>query len=188
MERNQASSSWITKAIVYTLVSSFTGIVAGGLLGAAGGLLSFEYRIVIASLLGAIAVILGSLEIAGHRVRLPQLDHETPQSWMNVGPVRWAARNGFTLGLGAISRIGFPLWYSIPVGAFLIGRPGLGIVVYGTYSTVRAMAVWALIPGGSRLLGKGYQDWLIEHNGAARILTSAQLLLLGVVVIVTIGL
>jgi hypothetical protein len=188
VERNQASSNWVTKAAVYSLASSLTGIVTGALLGGAGGFLPLEPRVAIASLLGVIAIILGTLEIGGRRVRLPQLDHETPQSWMNAGPLRWAARNGFTLGLGAISRIGFPLWYAVPAGAFLLARPDLGSIVYGTYSTTRAMAVWALILGVSRWLGRDYQDRLIGRARAARILTAAQLVLLGMVVVVAVGL
>lgn len=188
MERNQASRSWVAKATVYSLASSLTGVVTGGLLGAVGSLVPLEYRIATASLLGVIAVTLGSLELGGRRVRLPQLDHETPQSWMNVGSLRWAARNGFTLGLGAISRIGFPLWYVVPAGAFLVARPDLGIAIYGTYSMVRGMAVWPLILGGFRWLGKDYQDWLIGCARAARVLAATQLVLLGVVVVVAVGL
>src|SRR3712207_8459275 len=37
------------------------------------------------------------------------------------------------------SRIGFWLWYAIPLGAFLVGDPWLGAVVYGTYGFVRGL-------------------------------------------------
>lgn len=188
VERNQAGKSWVGKAIVYSLVSSLSGIMAGALLGAAGGILSFDHRIAIASLLGIIAIVLGSMELGGRRVRLPQLDHETPQSWLNAGPLRWAARNGFTLGFGAISRIGFPLWYAIPVGAFLFARPELGAAIYGTYSTIRGMAVWVLILGASHWLGEDYSSWLIKCARETRILAAAQFVLLGTIVTVAVGL
>lgn len=188
MERNQAGRSWISKAITFSLASSLAGLITGAALGAVGGLLSLNLRAAIASVLALIAIVLGGFELSGSQFRLPQCDRETPQRWVHTGPLRWAVRNGLALGFGATSRIGFWLWYAIPLGALLFARPDLGAVIYGTYSLTRGMAVWVIILGVYRLVGPNYPDWLIGRAKAAHLLAAGQLLLLGVAGAVAVGL
>jgi len=187
VHRNQAGRSWISKAIVYSLSSALAGLLTGAVLGAVGSLLALETRLALGSVLAVVAVAVGGLELFGRRVQLPQFDCETPQRWVHKGPLRWATRNGLTLGFGATSRIGFWLWYVIPLGAFLVGHPVFGAVIYGTYGLVRALgAVFILL--GTLGFKVDVSDWLMERYGAARSLAAGQLLFLGVASAIFVGL
>ncbi len=187
MYRDRTGRSWIGKAVVYSLSSALAGIVAGAALGAAGGLLALGLRVAVGSILAVAAIAVGSLEFFGRRVRLPQFDCETPQRWIRKGPLRWATRNGLILGFGATSRIGFWLWYAIPLGAFLVGDVRLGAVVYGTYGLVRGLgAVFILLV--MLTLKFDVSDWLIRRYGAARALAAGQLVFLGVSTSIVVGL
>lgn len=71
------------------------------------------------------------------RSPLPQFDRETPQSLLNRGPLVWATANGALLGLGLTNRIGFWLWYLIPIATFAMSSPVLGAALWGTYGFAR---------------------------------------------------
>ena len=187
MHRNQAGRSWISKAVVYSLSSALAGLAAGAVLGAVGSHLPLDFRLAAGSILAIAAVAVGGLELFGRRIQPLQFDCETPQRWVRRGPLAWAIRNGLTLGFGATSRIGFWLWYAVPLGAFLVGDPLFGAVTYGTYGLFRALgAVFILLV---MLRSKvDISDWLIEHYGTARILTTGQLTLLGVATAIVVGL
>jgi hypothetical protein len=185
--RNRAGRSWISKAVVYSLSSALAGLLTGAVLGVVGSLLSLDLRLAIGSVLAIVAAVVGSLELFGRRVQLLQFDCETPQRWVHKGPLRWATRNGLALGLGATSRIGFWLWYVIPLGALLVGDPVFGAVIYGTYGLVRALgAVFILL--GTLGLKVDVSDWLMERYGTARALAARQLLFLGVASAIVVGL
>jgi len=185
--RNQAGRSWISKAIVYSLSSAVAGLVTGAVLGAVGSLLPLDLRLAIGSILAVVAIAVGGLEFLGHRVQPPQFDCETPQRWVHRGPLRWAIRNGLTLGFGATSRIGFWLWYVVPLGAFLVGDSKFGAVIYGTYGLVRALGATVILLGMIRLK-TDISDWLIERYGEARVLAAGQLVFLGVATAIVVGL
>jgi len=187
VHRNQAGSSWISKAIVYTLTAGLAGLTAGALLGTVGDLLPLDLRLAVGSVLAVVAIILGVLELFGRRISPPQFDCETPQRWVHKGPLRWASRNGLTLGFGATSRIGFLLWYVIPIGALLFGRPILGATIYGTYGLIRGVAAPLILLGTLRLKAD-VSDWLVMHSEAMRVPMAGQLILAGVAVAVAVGL
>ena len=152
-----------------------------------GSLLALDFRLAIGSVLAVAAIAVGGLELFGRRIQPLQFDCETPQRWVHKGPLRWATRNGLTLGFGATSRIGFWLWYAIPLGAFLVGDPAFGAVSYGTYSLLRALgAVFILL--GMLGLKIDVSDWLIERYDAARALAAGQLVLLGAATAIVVGL
>ena len=187
MHRNQAGRSWITKAVVYSLASAFAGGAAGAVLGALGSLLPLDFRLAAGSILAIAAVVVGGLEFFGRRIQPVQFDCETPQRWVHRGPLAWATQNGLALGFGATSRIGFWLWYAIPLGAFLVGNPLFGAVTYGTYGLLRALgAVFILLVIMRTKVD--ISDWLIGHYGTAKILTTGQLTLLGVATAIVVGL
>jgi len=187
VHRNQAGRSWKSKAAVYTLASVAAGLVAGAALGIVGGLLPLHIRLAVGSILAIVAIAVGSLELFGRRVQPLQFDCETPQRWINKGAWRWATRNGLTLGFGATSRIGFWLWYVIPLGAFLIGDPVASAVIYGTYGLVRSLGA-VVILFGMMWLETDVSDRLIEGYDIARVLTAGQLVFLGVATAIVVGL
>ena len=187
MYRDRASRSWIGKAAVYSLSSALAGLVAGAVLGAVGSLLPLDFRLAAGSILAVAAIALGGLESLGRRIQPLQFDCETPQRWVRKGPLRWATRNGLTLGFGATSRIGFWLWYAVPLGAFLVGDAGFGAVIYGTYGLVRGLAAVFILLLMLRLK-TDVSDWLIRRYGTARILAAGQLTLLGVAAAIVVGL
>jgi hypothetical protein len=213
VHRNQAGRSWITKAVVYSLSSALAGVAAGAVLGAVGragfgglalsamlgetasgavlgavgSLLPLDFRLAAGSLLAVVAIALGGLEFFGRRIQPLQFDCETPQRWVHRGAITWAIQNGLALGFGATSRIGFWLWYAIPLGAFLVGDPLFGAVTYGIYGLLRALgAVVILLVIMSTKVD--ISDWLIERHGTAKILATGQLTLLGVATAIVVGL
>ena len=158
------------------------------MLGTIGSLISLNIRIAIASLLGLIAIILAIIELSGRNIQLLQCDRETPQRWVHRGPLWWAFQNGLALGCGIANRLGFLLWYVIPIGSLLVANPIWGLIIYGTYSTVRGMAVWVIILGLGRYHKDDLGDWLIRKKETARLLTAGQLLFLGIVITIAVGL
>jgi len=177
----------VRKAILYSLSTAFAGLVSGGLLGLAGSFVPLNARVAAATLLGLVAVVAAALELSGRRLHLLQCNRETPQSWVHKGPAKWAIQNGLALGCGATSRIGFWLWYSVPLGAFLLASPLAGAAIYGLYGATRGMAVWAIVLG---LAPKhaNWDAWLLRHKETAGVLAAGQLLLLGLAVVIAIGL
>ncbi len=155
-------------------------------MGAVGTLLSFESRLATASILGVAAVFVGILELSGRRVQLLQCNSETSPRWLNLGPFRWAIKNGLALGFGATSRIGFSLWYAVPAGSLLVGTPELGAIIYGTYGFVKGAGAWGII-FGKRTMSFDVSNWLFEHIKTAKILAAGQLTFLGVVVSIIVG-
>lgn len=109
------------------------GAAAGTVVGLAGGLLTLEARVVTGTVLATLLVI---APLAWPQ-RLPQINRETEQSLLGRGPFAWALANGFLLGLGFTSRIGYWIFYLVPVGCFVAGSPGLGALIWGTYGFTR---------------------------------------------------
>jgi hypothetical protein len=187
VHRNQAGRSWKSKAAVYAFASAVAGLVTGAALGFLGGLFPLDVRLAVGSILAIAAIAVGSLELFGRRMQPLQIDCETPQRWVNKGAWQWATRNGLTLGFGATTRIGFWLWYVIPLGAFLIGEPVAGAVIYGTYGLVRALGAVVMILGMLRL-DTDISDRIIEGYDTARVLAAGQLVFLGVATAIVVGL
>jgi hypothetical protein len=98
-------------------------------------------------------------------------------------------RNGLALGFGATSRIGFCLWYAVPVGALLLARPDLGAAIYGAYGLFRGMAVWVIMFGLDHWIdGDDPALWLIGQAETARVVAASYLVLIGVAVAIAVGL
>lgn len=169
-----------------------TGVVVGGatgaLAGAAGSLLTTDVRSAVGALIALAAGGVAVAELAGHRVPLVQVDRETPYSWLEAGPIRWAIRNGANLGFGGLTRLGFWLWFVIPVGAFLSGRPMIGALGWGAYALVRtASAGWLLLLVGRRRLDPEKGDALLREVGRARAAADAQLFAVGLAALFVLG-
>jgi hypothetical protein len=186
VHRKQSGRSWISTTIVYTFSSALAGLATGATLGAVGGFLPLKVRLAIGTLVAVAAIVVGAFGLFGYRVPLPQLNCETPQLWVNKGPLPWAMQNGLALGFGATSRIGFSLWYVVPMGTLLLGSPTLGAAAYGAYGLVRGLAAPVILLVIIRLK-RDVSGWLIKHNKAAQVLTAGQLLFLGVVTAIVVG-
>ena len=171
---------------VYTAAGGVAAAVAGAVLGLVGGLIASDTRAAVAALAALAAVSLGLVEISGRRVPVFQIDRETPYEWLAPGSLPWALRNGAALGFGAGTRLGFWLWYVIPIAALLSGEPIVGAAGYGLYGLVRTSSVSGLL----RLQRAGlFTDAeVLRSSSVARMVTSVQLVLIGLLGLVLIGL
>jgi hypothetical protein len=187
--RNQHSQGWKTKLTVYVVSATMVAGASGAILGFLGSLLPADARIGIATVLGLVAVALGLLEALGPRIVLLQCNRETPQAWVARGPLRWALLNGAALGFGGGTRLGFWLWYAIPIGAFLFGTPAVGALVYGAFGATRTAAAGLLMEIGHRQDDfHVVTDWLFTAAPLARLLAACVLLTVGLTIIVGVGL
>ena len=76
--------------------------------------------------------------------RLPEMNRETKQSLLHQGPLQWAALNGALLGIGFTSRIGYWVWYLIPLTCFIASSPETGAALWGTYAFTRLAIIFVL--------------------------------------------
>ena len=187
MHRNQAGNNWVGTSLLFSSSSLLAGIIAGAALGALGSVIPVPARVAGASVLSVAAVVAGVLSLVG-RTHVLQCNRETPQRWVRAGPVCWALRNGATLGVGATTRIGFWLWYAVPLGALFLAHPVWGALVYGIYAGTRGMAVWGILLVLAPRYGESYASWLLTHGSVARMATAGYLIVLGVVGVLVVGL
>jgi hypothetical protein len=172
--------------LMHGAVGAVAGATAGAMLGLAGGLVPDGWRTATAVTLGSIAIALGVCNAAGRLERAYDLlDRETPQSWLDGGAARWAVLNGATLGLGVTTRIGYWLWYAVPVICLLAGQPLPGALVYGLYGLVRTgLGPLALVSVLSRIGSGGFvarrtalRPGLLAVQGATLVALGVSLLL-----------
>lgn len=132
-------------AATYVASSSAAGVLIGFLLAYVGRGLPQPARAVTGVIASSALVTVAILLEAGVAVPLPQRDQETPQRWVSLGGLCWGLLNGFSLGLGFTTRIGVWLWYALPVGVLVLGRPALGALMYGLYGLTRGAGVAVLL-------------------------------------------
>lgn len=68
------------------------------------------------------------------------------------------------IGVGATTRIGYWLWYAIPVGCFASGSRSFGAALFAAYAATRATLPVVLAVVGNQL----------EHHGRPRVLHRLQ--------------
>jgi hypothetical protein len=147
-----------------TVVAGMAGGAAFGALCASLGLLVSEEATAATATLA-----LGGLSAAAFcNRRLPQRDRETSMGLMRGGPRVWAMANGFQLGMAATTRIGFWIWYVLPIVCALSRSVSFGLIVGGTY-------------GATRTIGHAAIGWQIarHENDGARERFGASVLRLG---------
>lgn len=188
-QRLPSPHAHLATAALFALSASVTGVFVGTVLGFIGSRLPDSIRLAASSVLGIVAVGIAITELSGHRVRPIQCNRETPKNWVTAGPLRWAIRNGSALGCGATTRIGYWLWYVIPVSSLLIGDEPSGAALYGLYGASRGLALWVMLFGlPFRIQDQDSGLWLIQHQDVARLIAASQLLINGLVVTVIVGL
>lgn len=185
MHRTGRKLSANSKLIFYGASGLVAGAFVGATLGLVGSLVSGEVRAALAALGAMIAIAIGTVEAFGSRVPLIQLDRETPFRWLKPGAIQWAIRNGMSLGIGAGSRLGFWLWYVIPLGSFLSGDLVVGAVGFGLYGLTRTVGA-----RGIAFLDMHFgvsTERLLRFSTQARRLTAMQLILMGASTLVVVG-
>lgn len=185
--RGQAKANRYVKQLFYTLGGTLGGAVAGLLFAALGVLAGDGPRPAIALVAIAVAALLGAWEASGRRARMLQLDQETPQRWMHFGPVRWALANGAALGFAVTSRLGFPLWYVLPIVSFASGTLWFGPLLWAVYGASRTSLAWLVLGVMRRRRPDAVLDGLVRLQpplrraaGALVIVDAALLLAAGV--------
>jgi hypothetical protein len=98
-----------------------------------GGLIPLPVRVAVGMVL-ALTLVAAPLVLPR---RVPQLDRETDQNLLSRGPYVWALANGALLGAGFTSRIGYWIWYLVPLGCVIAGSPGLGALIWAGYGFTR---------------------------------------------------
>jgi hypothetical protein len=180
VHRKRVKTGAPVKAVTYVAASAVAGTMAGGFLGAVGNLLPQDTRLAIASISAITAVGIGVVESMSPRLRPPQFDRETPQRWLLKGSVSWAIRNGSVLGIGATSRIGFWMWYMVPLGSLLSGQALLGALIYGAYGLTRGGSSLGIILGARLSDFDRVASWLVMHKPTARLLSGSGLIVVGI--------
>ncbi|HEX8087116.1 MAG TPA: hypothetical protein VF529_22750 [Solirubrobacteraceae bacterium] len=170
--RGQAGASAPLKQVLYTLAGAAGGALAGLLFAGAGVLAGADARVGVTLAAVVPLVGLGLWEASGRRARLAQRDEETPQRWLHLGPVRWAVANGASLGFALTTRLGFPLWYVIPVLAFAAGNLWFGPALWATYGIVRTSLAWWILAYMRNRRPDSVLDGLIRLQPRLRRLTA----------------
>lgn len=129
-------SGCLGSSVVAGAVLVLSAMGAAALTGAFTGLLGAALEPPTRALLAMAAV---SAVIVGAAFRpVPwQLDRETDTRWLRYNDWRTAAYNGFALGLGFTTRIGFWLWYVVPLAAFVAADPMLGAAGHTVFALTR---------------------------------------------------
>lgn len=175
------------KLAAYIAAGASVAAISGALLAFAGSYFSLEVRAAVASVLALAAVLLGSVGLFHRRIPLIQRDRETPRGWLQASAISWALRNGAAIGFGAGTRLGVWLWYVIPFGAFVSGNIVVGVVGYGAYGLARTGGAGLLVIAQNRYRGMPVWRQVLRQSARARRIADAQLLLVGVVVLLVLG-
>lgn len=141
--RRQAK--WGVRGVIFTASALVSSLAAGATLGLAGSLLAGQTRSTLVFVLAPLGLLLAAVDMLASGLPVLQVDRETRRSPASTGTARAAWGNGIALGLGATSRIGFWLWYVVPVAAFLSGDPLVGALLFGAYGLTRGVAPWLLL-------------------------------------------
>jgi hypothetical protein len=85
--------------------------------------------------------------------RLPQLNRETDQALLQRGPLVWALVNGYLLGTGLASRIGYGLFYVVLLGMVVVDSVNVAVVLGLTYGVARlgiaaCLGIWMHVHPG----------------------------------------
>lgn len=191
MLRNKGGRGWQAKAATYVVATTLGAALSGAALGWSGQFISADLRLLTAMALALAATIIAMAQLAGRNFAVLQCNRETPQSWVQLGGTAWALRNGFALGCGAVSRVGFWSWYIVPASALLFADPMVGALVYGVYGAVRGLGACAYLLAGVWLRGRLTFDEVVlcvlSQRKRAQLLDSVQLLALGAAALIALA-
>lgn len=191
VERNQCGRSWVAKALTFTASSVLAGASMGAMFGAIGAQLELETRLAASTVLGLIGACIGLVELSGRAIQVIERRRETSQRLMRLGGLLGSAVNGALLGLGATTRLGYWLWYAVPIGALLSGSVVLGFAIYGAYGLARGLGPWMFFVVDQVRAGQhpyrlqGTPMWLLTSvRGWARLTAATDLTVVGIAAMV----
>jgi hypothetical protein len=177
---------WMPLSTVYVSSAMLASSATGSLLGVSGAMVSQPTRDALLSMAAFALLALGILDLANHPVRLIQFDRGRPHPSANSSPLKWTIKNGSALGTGFSSRIGFWMWFLIPVSSYWTGDFAKGAFVFGVYGLCRSASVWLVAKAFHRRLGKqvGTEVWLVSQVGNASMISSFVAVLVGAFLLV----
>lgn len=187
MHRGEHRGSWQLRAGLFSVAAAATGTMLGGAVGAIGAQLAASERAALGAGLALVGVIIAVFQGFGRSLAPLQCDRLTPKRWARESAIRWAIKNGASLGSGLFTKIGFWAWYVIPTGAFLSGSALRGAVIYGAYGVSRGLAVWGII-AVARWREIDTPEWLIQHSEAAKTAATGLLAAVATFALVSVGL
>lgn len=124
-------------ASVLVVSAAAAGSAAGATVGFVGASVPDEIRGSAGWLLMLSLCLVVLADGLGLDVPLPQRDKETPRRWADEPMASWAVKAGVALGLAVTNRLGFVIWYAIPVLVFSMGSVALGALSWATYAFAR---------------------------------------------------
>ena len=186
MHRTKRKIGATGKLAVYVTAGTLSAAAVGAGLGVVGGALGPSTRAEVAAALAVVGLVFAALGLGGRPLRPLQFDRETPYAWLAPGPVSWSIRNGSAIGIGAFTRLGYWLWYAVPLGALLSASPLLGGIGYGAYALARTGGAGIQMELERRGLASELD--ILRLGGRARLIADFQLLLLCLVTIGAVGL
>jgi hypothetical protein len=130
--RGNGRSSLALPMIVLTIAAAAAGAAVFALTAAAGAAFPPVSRGIVAA---SASLVLAAA--AWRRSRPWQRDAETPTQWLEHAGLRVAVWNGLALGAGFFTRLGFWIWWALPVLVFESGSVSAGAVVGAAYGAVR---------------------------------------------------
>jgi hypothetical protein len=185
--RGQTDFNWRAKGLIFSMAATLAAATAGFALGWGGGQIPESVRVTGASIAALGLLGLGLAVLLGRTRRLLERNCETPQSWLEYGPVGWAIVNGAALGVGFTSRIGFVAWYAVPVACIGFGDPLLGAVIFGAYGGGRGFSVWLWLVMLKRSRKADPVRSVLEASGTAKRVGAIQLVTMSAAAIVVVG-
>ena len=91
------------------------------------------------------------------------------------------------MGVGFTSRVGFWLWYVVPIACLLFADLWLGAVLFATYAAVRTGCAWLLAAIVKQRPSLDLSVWLMRHIPHARRISGAYLLLISFSTVAIVG-
>ena len=135
----------------YAAGAALAAAAFGAVLGWIGERLSVNTTADAVVPLATLALIVGTVEAIRGTLWLPQRNRETPQRWVRYGAIPSAVLNGGALGIGIASRLGYGLWFVLPVAAILVSDVLWAITIFTTYGLTRALGLWTFIIAARRV-------------------------------------
>lgn len=161
------------------------GICTGAVFGVVASVLSSEStNAVDYVIIAVVAVVAGSglyeLITARRPKTIVQRNVETPLEWTSKSGAEWALKNGFALGAGVGTRIGFSVWYIMPITALALGTFFGSVAIFAVYGFCRTAFVTVLYALSLRTSASEIADLLLRHLRSARRIAGASAVLLSI--------